>query len=274
MERKRNTRLKESASDSQHSQEISEMEFGTPSNDILIEILSRVPDKPLARFKCVSKGWNNMICDPVFRKLQRQNSKAVISGFFFQLQDQHELSCQAKYVSINDKQVFVQHTILDFLPENVYVIGSSNGLLCCRNCWNPFPNPRKYQKVVYVCNPAIEKYVKVEGPKGLWTNSVDVIQGLGFFSNPFSYSMNDSSNFTLVWISKKVRFKSYSFHIYSSEIGGWRMSEEVCDCQSLIYNDSRSIFASGVLYWLTNQDEIVAFDVEEEKSMCIGYQFL
>ncbi|CAH9118942.1 unnamed protein product, partial [Cuscuta europaea] len=36
------------------------------SNDIILEILKRLPAKSLMRFKCVSKGWLNMILNPFF----------------------------------------------------------------------------------------------------------------------------------------------------------------------------------------------------------------
>ncbi|XP_076946910.1 putative F-box protein At1g50880 [Bidens hawaiensis] len=37
-------------------------------NDILYNILARLPGKPLLRFRCVSKHWNGLISDPYFMK--------------------------------------------------------------------------------------------------------------------------------------------------------------------------------------------------------------
>ncbi|CAJ1967971.1 unnamed protein product [Sphenostylis stenocarpa] len=42
--------------------------------DVLFEILSRVPVKDLMRFKCVSKWWNHLVSDPTFVKLHLQRS--------------------------------------------------------------------------------------------------------------------------------------------------------------------------------------------------------
>ncbi|CAM0908985.1 unnamed protein product [Alopecurus aequalis] len=40
-------------------------------NDIIFDILSRVPLKSLCRFRCVSRGWRALICDPIFIAAQK-----------------------------------------------------------------------------------------------------------------------------------------------------------------------------------------------------------
>ena len=42
--------------------------------ELIVEILSWVPVKPLMRFKCVSKTWNSLIFHPTFVKLHLQRS--------------------------------------------------------------------------------------------------------------------------------------------------------------------------------------------------------
>ena len=50
------------------------------TDDLLLEILSRVPYKSLCRPKCVSKSWLALCSDPIVRKKAPQ----TLSGFFFQ----------------------------------------------------------------------------------------------------------------------------------------------------------------------------------------------
>ena len=51
---------------------------GLPDNP-LVEILSRVPVKDLHRSKCVSKGWRDLIADPLHRRKLPQ----TLAGFFY-----------------------------------------------------------------------------------------------------------------------------------------------------------------------------------------------
>ncbi|CAO2161023.1 unnamed protein product, partial [Urochloa humidicola] len=48
------------------------------SEDLIVEILSRVPYRSLCRFKCVSRSWLALCSDPDLRK----KSPQTLSGFF------------------------------------------------------------------------------------------------------------------------------------------------------------------------------------------------
>ncbi|OQU88599.1 hypothetical protein SORBI_3002G060450 [Sorghum bicolor] len=50
-------------------------------DEILVEILSRVPFKSLCRFKCVSKAWRDLITDPL--NSTRLPQAQALEGFFF-----------------------------------------------------------------------------------------------------------------------------------------------------------------------------------------------
>ncbi|RZB41108.1 hypothetical protein D0Y65_055380 [Glycine soja] len=45
-------------------------------DELIEEILSRLPVKPLIQFKCVCKGWNSLMSDPYFIKLHLSKSAA------------------------------------------------------------------------------------------------------------------------------------------------------------------------------------------------------
>ncbi|PIA39614.1 hypothetical protein AQUCO_02600219v1 [Aquilegia coerulea] len=228
------------------------MEIGSTHDDILIEILSRLPAKSVVRFQCVSKRWQNIISDPVFRRLQYHRSKSIISWFFF-LGGCNEF-CLSNYVPFINDQVIAQYRIMNFIPEKSCPIASSNGLLCCRNYG--------VDTAIYVCNPAIEKYVKMEVPTAV--NGL----AMGLLFDPFRYNMDDLSNFKLVSISEKNDL-GFIFHIYSSEIREWRKLSGVCPCTHVLQRGGCACLASGVFYWMTCGDVIIAFDVEKETSYCI-----
>ncbi|CAN6163214.1 unnamed protein product [Urochloa humidicola] len=50
--------------------------------DIIFDVLSRLPAKPLCRFRCVSKGWRTLISDPAFVVAQKSRAAPLIVGVF------------------------------------------------------------------------------------------------------------------------------------------------------------------------------------------------
>jgi hypothetical protein len=67
---------------------------------------------------------------------------------------------------------------------------------------------------------------------------------------------------------KKYDQNSYSFVIYSSETGKWKTSLEVCLCKDNLH-ENKHIHIRGRFYWLTKNQRIISFDVEQELSRVI-----
>ncbi|KAF8722243.1 hypothetical protein HU200_022551 [Digitaria exilis] len=63
------------------------------TDDLIVEILSRLPVKSICRFKCVSRHWRGLISDPAHRKKLPQ----TLSGFFYpryyRLDDARKMVC-------------------------------------------------------------------------------------------------------------------------------------------------------------------------------------
>ncbi|KEH22599.1 F-box protein interaction domain protein [Medicago truncatula] len=103
-------------------------------DDLIVEILSYLPVKPLVRSKSVCKSWNSLISDPKFGKLRLQRSKrnshiAVIkygSGYpnsFVSFPLNHLFENPSITVTSNS-----YHQLKFNQPSPI--IGSCNGLLC------------------------------------------------------------------------------------------------------------------------------------------------
>ncbi|XP_019051907.1 PREDICTED: F-box protein At5g49610-like [Nelumbo nucifera] len=237
------------------------MEIGLSSDDIPIEVLSRLPAKTLLGLKCVSRGWHHLISDPAFIRVQIQRSKEAISGFFFQEKfhwcdaDIETLS----YIPIGREQAVVKHTVLDFLPEKVVIMDSSNGLICCRSCM-PAPDP-----VIYVCNPSNKEWVTLKWAKPEKSKS------LALLFDPFCNPIDTPMNFKVISVHQIETDTDlyFSFKIYCSEKGAWRESKENCFCHYDLFK-RKGVFAGGVLHWLTNGDQILTFNVENEQCQLIN----
>ncbi|CAN6177265.1 unnamed protein product [Urochloa humidicola] len=60
--------------------------------DIIFDVLSRLPAKPLCRFRCVSKGWRALISDHAFVAAQKSRAAPLLVGVFrSRCRGQHKL---------------------------------------------------------------------------------------------------------------------------------------------------------------------------------------
>ncbi|KAI3831285.1 hypothetical protein MKX03_034071 [Papaver bracteatum] len=241
------------------------MVLGLSNLDISFEVLSRLRTKSLLELKLVSKKWGQMFSDLSFMQLHSQRSTPIVSGFFFQGRFQ---TCEddidnVSYIPVDREEIRVIHkTVLDFLPEKVVLMASSNGLICCRNS-----KTNESFSAIYVCNPASRQWVKLD-----WSWSREE-KGMGLALVP----SGSTSEFRLVNLHRlEIEYENhddldfiYSFDVYSTRTGKWKTSDDMCLCKySLVKN--LGIYVSGILYWLTDGDVILAFDLENEKSQLIN----
>ncbi|KAF8409671.1 hypothetical protein HHK36_005750 [Tetracentron sinense] len=115
--------------------------------EIMVDILLRLPVKPLGRFRCVCKSWHTSLTDPHFIKMhlnratQNDNLSLILSsddGLF-------SVNCEA----------FDEAKALDLPPiqlgPRIIVVGSCNGLICLSD----------YEGRASVYNPTTREYVKL-----------------------------------------------------------------------------------------------------------------
>ncbi|CAL5210722.1 unnamed protein product [Lathyrus oleraceus] len=112
------------------------------SDDLISEIISLLPVKPLLRFKCVSNSWNTLISSPTFVKLHLKRS-ATSSNTQFTLITNH-IKCIFKdedwsiipypinSLIDNPSATFVadSHYLLNLKDKEWSMAGSCNGLIC------------------------------------------------------------------------------------------------------------------------------------------------
>ncbi|XP_048549627.1 F-box protein At5g49610-like [Triticum urartu] len=129
------------------------------TDDLIVEILSRLPFRSVCRFKCVSKPWRDLIAHPAHRKKLPQTLAGVL------------------YTTIPDAGGFRHHlagayaegldldTSLTFLPHTEYryfgLEHACNGLLLC----SYYPDAGSQVRFV-VCNPATRRWAELPpGPQ-------------------------------------------------------------------------------------------------------------
>ncbi|TVU41200.1 hypothetical protein EJB05_14699, partial [Eragrostis curvula] len=177
-------------------------------DDPLVEILSRVSVKDLHRSKCVSKGWRDLIADPLHCKKLPQ----TLEGFFH--------GSDGRYVDLMKRSVPLVDPTFSFLTSNkllsnietLRLLHSCNGLLLFlgHHC-----NPDTFGYVV--CNPATEQLVAVspspfkESKDGGWAaNNIFLM-----------FDPAVSSHFHLIQFWSKIKLGIIAVHTFSSATGVW-----------------------------------------------------
>ncbi|CAJ1932312.1 unnamed protein product [Sphenostylis stenocarpa] len=249
------------------------------NSDVLTEILSRVPAKELLSLKLVCKEWHCVISSRSFAKTQLRTTEVVLTGFILQ---EKFMWCNedikiVSYIFVEEMArggSKVNQTVFDFLPEEVVMLASCKGLVCCRSC---FPSERPF---IYVCNPWSREWVKLEWP---WaTSQNEITNGQRNMALALAVDIEPSKGFVDTFKLVRVNHVAvqgdndedeeegelyFTFELYSSEIRAWRKSNETCQCYSKLVNNE-GIYIGGVLHWL-HGDQVLTFDVENEFSWLV-----
>ncbi|KAJ4972767.1 hypothetical protein NE237_005941 [Protea cynaroides] len=146
------------------------------NDDLMVNILSRLPVKALLRFKCVSSQWNILISDPYFvwahlrqapqdpniMKLLWVTSDGLIRGF--SVEDKEERKVTLDLIRPKYPDGFLQNC------NRVIMAGRPcNGMICLTN-----------GRIILVCNPATRDTLVIPRSN---EREYNYLEGLGFCSS-------------------------------------------------------------------------------------------
>ncbi|KAM7461565.1 hypothetical protein LguiA_029686 [Lonicera macranthoides] len=230
------------------------------SNDILTEILVRLPPKSIFKFTCVSRRWNNLIMDPCFIKRydsgrrRKGSSGGKLLGF---------VQCNIMRLASGTYmfQPWVsRHSFLSvseghsgrFPRELGYFISASNGLFLC-GCI-----PTTY----HVGNPMTKRWVSLPTPHQLFPDrAISVGLACEEGSNSYQVVVAGTSH-------DAYYYDNMPIETYSSITGEWRESILIGPYPFGIAPHKPPIVCGGVFHWLTKQGVLVVYDsssLEEER---------
>ncbi|XP_059625410.1 F-box protein At5g07610-like [Cornus florida] len=246
-------------------------------DDVLVEILCRLPEKPLIRFKCVCKSWDYLIsafclprvslplCGLFFRTyalpphmplITRHASKPSRDAFYSNLRrfDNEEL---IDYVSVEDNcgisgggGGFVDSEFLANLPFQTTnandFLDSCNGLFLFFNSFD-----FRY----YVCNPVMKQYVPI--PKAHCHQQHHCYAALAF--NP-----SESLCYRVVRIARCEMENKLVLDIYCSNTEQWvRHRVQIDSCINGRSWIRHAVYFHGALYQLSLSKHLFRFDLNE-----------
>ncbi|RCV16829.1 hypothetical protein SETIT_3G169700v2 [Setaria italica] len=205
-------------------------------DDLIAEILSRVPYKSLCCFKCVSRPWLALCSDPgVRRSLHFHQTLRQRVG-------QRPAHCRPQ---------------LSFLPpghRDATIYDSCNGLLLCRFKDVPTQVGSRY----FVGNPATEKWIDLPDTEPM-KRRYPVIR-LGFDPAVSSHVRV----FPLVHDGDICHRQDRvtGLEIYSSGTGGWTYTPSEWGDGIRVFGNSRSAFFNSTLHLTTLDNSVIAVDTD------------
>ncbi|CAO1940953.1 unnamed protein product [Urochloa humidicola] len=239
-------------------------------DDVLVEILSRLPARTLCRFKLVSRTWRALISHPDHRRRLAQ----PLMGFFYHL----HVDASSPPVPYWHFAAAAVGRSLWFEPPPPFsatdtdLLDSCNGLLLLR-CRAPSSS-----FVYVVCNPPMGQWVELPvpiHPPGAFGLRSDHLQGrrrTRLAALAFDPAVSPS-RFHVLQLVEREEYddpNNYSFvveaaEIYSSETKAWHLSVDTewsghvsCFGQQAVYHDGALHFA------VDDGDAVMSVDIEGE----------
>ncbi|CAL5033042.1 unnamed protein product [Urochloa decumbens] len=226
------------------------------TDDLIVDILSRLPVKSLCQCKCVSPHWRDLISHPDHRRRLPQ----TLAGFFGRVRTndggvwrftslfdarQPPLACDAPFSFMAG-------------DEDVAVLDACNGRMLCRTPKGLTHHVSRYA----VCNPATKSWVALPASSNQGGNDDEdednesAVVRLGFdpaVSQDF---------YVFVFVKDDAKIVA-GVEIYSSKTEAWSYKESRWNSATDLFEDSPSIFLNGLLHF-TIHYHVVSVDVEGE----------
>ncbi|KAL1194272.1 putative F-box protein [Cardamine amara subsp. amara] len=234
-------------------------------DDLLEEILCRVPATSLRRLRSTCKLWNRLFNDRKFTRkhFHKAPKEALLLlfkklGFYSMSFDLHR-SPPAKI--IGELNLIVPHRSLDQFWVSQFCHSYDGLLLCvCVNktenimlvVWNPCTGQTKWIKPIDHCKRGY-KYA------------------LG------SYKDNKSGNKSYKILSRRDHYTE--FEIYEINSNSWRVLDITMDCNLLSFGN---VSLKGKTYWIARDEKetqlgifLISFDYTTERfeRLCLPYQY-
>uniref|UniRef100_A0A453GGI6 F-box domain-containing protein n=3 Tax=Aegilops tauschii subsp. strangulata TaxID=200361 RepID=A0A453GGI6_AEGTS len=229
------------------------------TDDILADIISRVPYKSTCCCQCVSTRWRDLISHREHQKKMPQS----IAGFFHEGSNAFRSPRNARYFTNLSRQRYpLVDPSLSFLPdcERLDILDGCNGLLLC-HCWMAVDPMAFYYYVV--CNPTTGKWVAVPATDGSSMVSVARLvfdPAVSSHFQVFEFIDEQSRGIAEDELDADCCGRIEALAIYSSKTGAWKY-QTVEHGPFVIPENSVSAFFNGILH-LPAYECVVAVDVE------------
>ncbi|KAL2557899.1 F-box protein [Forsythia ovata] len=224
-------------------------------DDVLLEILARLPPKVVFKFRCVSKRWNKIINSPFFLRSYGERRKGSFAGSllgfmhgFMQNKTRYTYTCgnphlpskpPIRILPLLGDQIFT-------VPSKLgYFISASNGLVLCGH------QPMTY----YVMNLLTKKWVSLPSPHSAYeVKSIELVCEESTTQLVANYKVVRTCIPSDLEVDNKLTIQTYS-----SKTGKWAESILVATSNPLSLCDP-PIVLNGVFHWSVFEKYIAVYD--------------
>ncbi|CAA0385896.1 unnamed protein product [Arabidopsis thaliana] len=232
--------------------------------EMLIDILIRLPAKSLMRFKCVSKLWLSLITSRYFtNRFFKPSSPSCLFAYLVDRENQSKyLLLQSSSSSRHDHSdtsvsVIDQHSTIPIMGG--YLVNAARGLLCYRT-----------GRRVKVCNPSTRQIVELP----IMRSKTNVWNWFGH--DPFH---DEYKVLSLFWeVTKEQTVVRSEHQVLVLGVGAsWRNTKSHHTPHSPFHPYSRGMTIDGVLYYSARTDAnrcvLMSFDLSSEEFNLIELPF-
>ncbi|XP_037455069.1 putative F-box protein At1g47300 [Triticum dicoccoides] len=238
------------------------MVVGTLPDNLVVEILSRLPFKSFCRFKCVCKSWLAFSSNPNYH----ENLPKIPTGLFCQYQD---LNKKATKLIGQPRKVEQIDGALSFLPQypQLELMDCCNGLVLCMRRSMDWNN----RKIIYhfiVCNPATQEWTKLPHTRPYQEHGI--CQAMLVFNPSCSrqfYVLNFKRDPSTSFLS--------GLEVFSSNLSTWLVYDAWWNSGMPTVIGYRHLFIDGSLYLFSlrrNSRRILVLNGFEAMSSCICWE--
>ncbi|XP_021742060.1 F-box protein At5g07610-like [Chenopodium quinoa] len=221
------------------------------NDDLLTEILSHVPVKPLLRFKSVNKQWNSVISHHRFSLLHCYRHLYPPSSALFVLHHSQILSPSYDFISFTSQQQCRPPFFSLLNSPPFHILQSCNGLFLCSS-----------GVLIFVCNPTSNQKVCIDLPiAGIDEGDCDS----SFLGFNLGFDPARSPHYQVVSVSgSKIEENSYSIDVYSSGNRKWRRGVIDPFKGPFDVEFDHGVYWEGRVYWLSHTETTICFDFDTE----------
>lgn len=232
------------------------------NDDLLEEIMLRLPAKALTRFQIVSKHWRRKIESKYFKDLFMSHQKTTQEPKFLYLQESFldltltTLRLDWSSTSCLDEEGPVYH-IEPEIDQLTRVSGSCDGLVCIFN-------ELSLTSPIIVTNPAMVRSLTL--PLSLFQRHCLEECNKNVTPHFPGFGKDDvTGTYKLVWLHNNVSNYTLSCEVFDFEVKEWRY---LANTPSGVRANEEPVFAKGWLYWIiadrSNKYNILGYDIHTE----------